>query len=324
MGDFYRGMFNGPAAVIIFFLISGLCIHFPNRRGDRQIDLRSFYTRRLIRIGLPFLCTFPVVLLFRANLSYMRDGIFWSLICEIVYYLIYPGLLRLRRRFTWQQMIAVTFVAAAILLAAKRGNGNYASFGDHLNWILGLPCWLLGCLIAERSDSLREVGSGRIWLLRFGALIASSVAVFMRWHLPHGISIGFQWTLDVFALYGYIWLCAEVGYYKRATPNRVFEAVGVWSYSLYLMHLLTFYLWNLFPDPFAKYPIIHSLFFLGSALLLSFLFYLVVERPSHQLAVKLGRSLQRDTTGNGRTPGISSDSAVTPTLPVSKADPING
>jgi len=25
--------FNGPAAVIVFFVISGFCIHFPNRNG---------------------------------------------------------------------------------------------------------------------------------------------------------------------------------------------------------------------------------------------------------------------------------------------------
>src|ERR1700722_18290217 len=31
--------FNGPAAVIVFFVISGFCIHFPNRKG---IEIRSW------------------------------------------------------------------------------------------------------------------------------------------------------------------------------------------------------------------------------------------------------------------------------------------
>ena len=44
---------NGPAAVIVFFLISGFCIHFPCRGRGRQIHLPSYLSRRLLRISLP-------------------------------------------------------------------------------------------------------------------------------------------------------------------------------------------------------------------------------------------------------------------------------
>src|ERR1700680_2457684 len=39
----FNNSINGPAAVIIFFVISGFCIHFPNRQGVRMLEdvLRS-------------------------------------------------------------------------------------------------------------------------------------------------------------------------------------------------------------------------------------------------------------------------------------------
>src|SRR6267154_2028769 len=40
----YNSLFNGPAAVIVFFIISGFCIHFPSRNG-KALELPSYYTR---------------------------------------------------------------------------------------------------------------------------------------------------------------------------------------------------------------------------------------------------------------------------------------
>ena len=59
IGAALRSFFNGPAAVIIFFLISGFCIHFPFRDGA-PVDLWSFYSRRLIRICGPALSALVV------------------------------------------------------------------------------------------------------------------------------------------------------------------------------------------------------------------------------------------------------------------------
>src|SRR5580704_16524197 len=44
--SFLNNAFNGPAAVIVFFVISGFCIHYPNRRKLDVPSWRMYYARR--------------------------------------------------------------------------------------------------------------------------------------------------------------------------------------------------------------------------------------------------------------------------------------
>src|SRR5205085_2096252 len=135
------------------------------------------------------------------------EAILWSLVCEEIYYTIYPLLLRARARWGLPLLIAVSALAGVGVALTAPHAGNYPSFGPALNWVLGLPCWLLGCLLAERWDGVRGVppSAGRLWgfrALAFGASIAASA---LRFHSP----IGYPWTLNVFALLVYFWLREE-------------------------------------------------------------------------------------------------------------------
>src|SRR5258707_13559034 len=47
IGAALRSLFNGPAAVIIFFVISRFCIHFPFRT-DTSVNLSSYYCQHLV------------------------------------------------------------------------------------------------------------------------------------------------------------------------------------------------------------------------------------------------------------------------------------
>ena len=122
----------GPAAVIVFFVISGFCIHLPFRK-DHQLNIKKFLARRYFRIGLPWigLVVMTQLLLGRESaVAYSRlyDGIFWSLFAELVYYTLYPLLLRLRRRIAFEQMIVFSFILALGIAATNPKAGNYPSY----------------------------------------------------------------------------------------------------------------------------------------------------------------------------------------------------
>ncbi len=297
-----RELFNGPAAVIVFFVISGFCIHYPHRNGS-PVQLGAFYTRRLLRIGLPLLIVMGISEYAGVQRQAMQHGIVWSLIAEIIYYLVYPVLLTLHRRFGWQRMIAVSFgIAWAIVLLFPDSNiqffntlaepGDYAAYGSALNWLVGLPCWLLGCLLAERSDGLPATGSSSIWILRIAVIAASYLAVLLRWHLPDA-SIGYPWSLNVFALLVYVWLQREIAYSRVHPPLPALEWAGTWSYSLYLVHLPLGYLAANLPAPVgASAMLVKNLATIAVVLLGAYLCYWVIERPAHRLAVRLSTRLK--------------------------------
>lgn len=143
---------NGPVGVIVFFVISGFCIHYPQATTQR-VALPQYYCRRLIRICIPALVAIGVWHAVGLAIEWPDCDIFWSVVCEIIYYLGYPLLLLLRRRFGWGPMIALSYLAAYALLfgnldLVKAARNGYAAFGV-FNWVLGLPCWLLGCWLAE-------------------------------------------------------------------------------------------------------------------------------------------------------------------------------
>lgn len=58
---FYNNLFCGVAEVVVFFVVSGFYIHFPFRYAPKMPA--AFLARRYLRIGLPFIFAFVLVLL---------------------------------------------------------------------------------------------------------------------------------------------------------------------------------------------------------------------------------------------------------------------
>src|SRR5690242_16820078 len=54
LNGIYHNSVNGLAAVIIFFIISGFCIHYPYQMG-KSLPLGSYLIRRSFRICIPLL-----------------------------------------------------------------------------------------------------------------------------------------------------------------------------------------------------------------------------------------------------------------------------
>lgn len=296
VGGASHNLWNGPAAVIAFFVISGFCIHYPFARTQRIPSLAAFMVRRVLRIGLPLAAAVTLAPLVGVQLNLLNDSILWSLIAELVYYLLYPALLAVRRGgCTWTHMWAGAFVAAVAVALTRPDAGNYPSFGVSLNWVLGLPCWLAGCELAERAVQDGLPNRQWTWTWRLSVWALASATSILRYHTP----LGYPWTLNVFAVVVVVWIAGEIGRYRTRMPLRGIEWAGGWSYSLYLAHLPAQAAFRHMEWP-AMAPMLQWSLQLAFALTSSYAFYLAVERPGHRLARALAVASQSRVSNNAR------------------------
>lgn len=277
--------FNGAAAVMAFFVISGFCIHFPNRERFEVPSWTAYYTRRYMRILVPMGVAIGLAAPIKLKFGYYVNFILWSLVCEEIYYFIYPALLRLRDLLGWRMLMALAWVGALLTVLTNPAAKEYHEFGLALTWALGLPCWLLGVRMAERLDLFysRSVGEMQIWLWRCGIWILSVAFSALRFHA----NVGFPWTLNVFAIAVAWWLEREISYYRQRKIPRL-ERFGDASYSVYLTHMHGAMLasWVIVLQAAGSW----WLTVIATALF-STLFYWCVERPSHRLARQCSQRL---------------------------------
>ncbi|GGH15233.1 acyltransferase family protein [Mucilaginibacter phyllosphaerae] len=286
-GVFLANAFDGTSAVVAFFIISGFVIHYPSKKGIANVP--QFWVRRFLRILIPLV----IIIIAGAWFGHPEQTVTWSLFCELIYYAIYPALLKIR--ISWKTKFTAAWVMAAVFIAIgaysdvrafihqtnTNYHGYYWQFGNYLTWIVGLPCWLLGVLIAEHIDEPRLVNTRTVILYRLGVFAISCFCCFAKFHLH----LSYILSMNVFALLLYKWIQTEIVYYKSQQPISGLEKMGKFSYSLYLCHPIIFLL--------LKRVIIFNGFtyplFIGLTILAAYLFYLLIERPAHRLARSINR-----------------------------------
>lgn len=279
-------VFNGPTAVIGFFLISGFCIHYPFRRGE-PVPTLQFYARRYVRIGIPFLAALALSRGLGQNSTAFYNGILWSIVAELVYYTLYPLLSTLRWRFGWKILIAVSYLGAVALVVAHPGYLNYHQFGPTATWIVGLPPWLLGALLAEVWEKGTASPSPlNVWMFRLIAIAFGCAAGLLRFHA----GIGYPITLTIAAPFLYYWLRLEIRGFAAYGAHPVFEYCGQFSYSMYLNHGLA--LAVLIPLFGVAASASWGLVRMPWMILFSYACFIAIERPSHRLARRIASALR--------------------------------
>ncbi|MEP6667587.1 MAG: acyltransferase [Chthoniobacter sp.] len=280
--ELYSSGFNGQAAVITFFLISGFCIHYPYASG-RRFTAMPFLLARLVRIGIPVVGY--LILLRVTQRTENLTALLWSIYCEMIYYALYPVLRASFAKTSVLTILLLSYVAAALVTMVKLDSAmNFFSAGN-LTWLVGLPCWLLGCHLAEqisRSKENEEPGALVVWSYRAGA----AGLAFAAQYAMRNYGVAFLISLQIFALYAYLWIRCEIAWHRTKPANRLLEWFGGAAYSMYLTHLLTRFVWD---DFFGKTKFWMWAGEIGCALLVGVVFYALVEMPSHSLARRISR-----------------------------------
>lgn len=283
-------MFIGVAAVIVFFLISGFCIHYPYKDG-KPLKLGSYFLRREIRILIPVAVALTIAKIYN---DFTLLGVFWSLVCEEVYYALYPVILPLRRKYGWKPIFAVsvTVAAALILFVPKHGERNFQSLGYGLTWAIGLPFWLLGCVLAEQARELTTAVANvpKVWALRLAMWGSSSFFALLKFHK----NISYQYTLPILGILAYFWLREEIIYFSKHKPNKWLELGGKASYTIYLAHMLALPIAGITREHVRDGIKPWTISLLSIAVVCAVL-YRLVELPAHKLAREVGRRLEKSS-----------------------------
>ncbi|CAG9224185.1 Acyl_transf_3 domain-containing protein [Paraburkholderia tropica] len=303
----------GPIGVPIFFVISGYCIHRSHaarlaRNPQYPLDAHDFLWRRFVRIYPVLFCALLLtwaldnfslqfhprdtqlgdgsLWTFVANLlalqgiaapTYGSNTALWTLSLEVQFYLLYPLLFAAHRRLGPNRTLMALMALAAVsfVLLDRHGVLIFTTY-----W----SSWYLGAWLAERQVRGQRLARG--WLLFATPLL---LVIGDRLSMGHGRIL---WCLP-WALAFTPCLDALLHARPRGTlAMRMFEKVGAFSYSLYIVHMpvcIALFYWLLNSTRQVSILWAFACFFI--ALAVAYVFHLLVERPA--IAVLRRASAQR-------------------------------
>jgi peptidoglycan/LPS O-acetylase OafA/YrhL len=280
---------RGYLGVEIFFVISGFVIPYTMWKSNYvHQDAGTFMLRRLARIEPPYWCSIALIFLsdyistfFRFykdkviefnwrdllyHVLHLNDfldkpwlrGIYWSLAIEVQFYTLMA--------IVFPYLIFRNKIVSYLLLFAF-------CMGRWLNW--DHTVFYYGCHFV-------------FGLLLFNAFI-EKISVKELWC---GVLITFgltYWCFDWYHLSAVFFGVLFINYFDFFIKPLVF--LGKISYSFYLIHIQIG--WLVLDALLREYPQGNKVEFLiysvAAAILGSYIFYLIIEKPSHRLARSIGK-----------------------------------
>ena len=294
-------------AVVLFFLISGFCIHYPNTSGNARLSWKTYLIRRFWRIypayfvsllltaGISYLClilwgdkTWDVNKIFRVatltqnyppgNGQFLSNPSLWTIPLEIEFYLLYPlaFLFFASNRCSLLWLFAFGISGICILLSYQ--GYQWLTFTVLFLW----PSWLLGAFFAKlyRDQKLEQIKLGYLLPLVGLTLGIALISRYQNWETWTQYS---AWT--AFYSFFFIFCLSHTGFVNRIIGIWLMTAVswiGKISFSLYLIHfplckLFGYLHREIFEEKPANFLI--SLFYLLPVILFAWLFFRWVEYP---------------------------------------------
>lgn len=253
------------------------------------MEVGRFYASRFVRIAVPMLLAILIAQAIPTATEEL-DAVLWSLYCEIIYYAIYPALLVAFKKFGVSRVLFCAAIASvALSVTPDSHKGYFWAYGTAGTVVLGLPLWIMGCLMAEmlvsRSQRFEFMKTqAAVWCLRGGILLVAAVTK----RLHHLGLLGYKHSLLFASPLIFAWLYSELKQENQAKALSALSRFGSASYTVYLIHKICI--------PIAAYFSLSLSTSVGWSMgmlligLVSYGFYVSVENPAHRLSKSFGRS----------------------------------
>ena len=291
---------NGYTGVSLFMVISGFILTLITY--EKQIDIKSFYTNRVLRIypifivvvslgyfatpdpretsvGIDYLMAMlPISNLYRLKYG-QYGGHLWSVMVEMQFYFMFPFLAAYVRKAGIVFYIAIIGLMCAMRVIVFVLTGTiYAS--AYFSMLGSLDMFVIGCLAGILHKRTTDYTVGwYVWpflLLAINGLLFVAHAAFEKFNAS---AIWIIWpTIQAIS-----WAGLLLSYVKssRSIPlSSVFAYLGRISYSIYAWHVIAIMLARIVvPSLFAHPYVVGALFVLPATVLMAAISYYVIELP---------------------------------------------
>lgn len=300
----------GYTGVHLFLIISGFLIHMGTVRAEtkgKPFEGGTFFSKRFWRIYPPYLLALLFFCFAVQGSRYLLQGpkiidllshvlmahnltdstfnsinpSFWSIALEVQLYLVYPLLLLLRRRM---KLRTITLLMVCLSLLMEWIPRALDIRGMGLAYEMSLPrywfIWCAGAWLAEQ-----HLGGKRLFAQIAGPcsvlfFLGMAAARYFEWASPYSVYFAVLGWLSFFEW----WMNLRIPErWRISAPFKAFTAIGLCSYSIYLIHqpflrpMLSFF-GDYGPWPLALSVKLTVVF--GIVFLISWALYQWVELPS--------------------------------------------
>jgi len=321
LNELFASLDIGRIGVVVFFLISGFVVPF-SIHADSAAPVRGFAIRRFFRIFPAYWLSVPLAAFaffwiqgspFSArellvNLTLMQDlvgvrpaeGVYWTLLVELVFYALCIALLLGRSLFSPRRLaiIAASLALLHVVAMFMQWLGKPVASVTLAFWPLNLSLMFFGALYRMQATAQRD---------RDASAILPMLGIFYVLALPIGAALAIHKVPTYTIAYALGFIVFIVGTRFVHIETRLTDWLGRISYSVYLLHPVVaelIYLWLLRQpadsawrtQQLVVYLAIVTLLTLGAAALA----YRFVEAPAirlgHRLASRRERAIASDRT----------------------------